>query len=75
VKGIPKLVIANEEAVAAVWPSALLLIPGICVIRFDSVVIACSDLFEVYSSLCWLSVYSEDMLSKLEIIQLLQPPF
>jgi hypothetical protein len=47
VKGIPKLVIANEEAVAAAaCPSTLLpllIIPGICVIAFESVVIAPSD--------------------------------
>jgi hypothetical protein len=39
-RGIPKLVIANDEAVA-VW--LLSLMPGICVIRFESVVIAPSD--------------------------------
>ena len=39
VSGIPKLVIANEEAVAA-WLSPLtLLIPGISIIAFKSVVI------------------------------------
>jgi hypothetical protein len=44
VNGIPKLVIANEEAVAAAWLlSPLLIIPGICVIAFESVVIAFSD--------------------------------
>jgi hypothetical protein len=43
VNGIPKLVIANEEAVAAAWPSALPLISGICVIAFERVVIAPSD--------------------------------
>jgi hypothetical protein len=37
-RGIPKLVIANEEAVSAVWPSPLILV--ICVIAFESVVIA-----------------------------------
>jgi hypothetical protein len=38
VKGIPKLVIANEEVVAA-WPSPAL-IPGIhIIIAFESVVI------------------------------------
>jgi hypothetical protein len=42
VKGIPKLVIANEEAVAAVWPSPLPK-PRICIITFESVVIASSD--------------------------------
>jgi hypothetical protein len=42
VNGIPKLVIANEEVVAAAWPSPLL-IPGICIIAFESVVIASSD--------------------------------
>jgi hypothetical protein len=42
VNGIPKLVIANEEAVAATtWPSPL--IPGICISTFESVVIAPSD--------------------------------
>ena len=41
--GIPKLVIANEEAVAA-WLSPLTpLIAGICVIAFEIVVIAPSD--------------------------------
>ncbi len=53
-KGIPKLVIASEEAVAAAWPAALM--PGICIIiAFESVAIVPSDiliLFEVYSSLC-----------------------
>jgi hypothetical protein len=44
VRGIPKLVIVNEEAVTAAWPSALLLIVGICVIAFESVVIAPSDI-------------------------------
>ena len=46
VNGIPKLVIANEEAVAA-WTSPLLPppIPGICVIVFESVVIAPSDTY------------------------------
>jgi hypothetical protein len=45
VNGMPKLVIANE-AVAAAWPSILLvpsLIPGICVIAFETVVIVPSD--------------------------------
>jgi hypothetical protein len=45
VRGIPKLVIANHEDdddAAAAWPSALL-IPGICIIAFESVVIAPSD--------------------------------
>lgn len=42
VNGIPKLVIANEDAVVAAWPSPPL-IPGICVIAFESVVIAPSD--------------------------------
>jgi hypothetical protein len=46
VNGIPKLVIANDEAVAAAWPSAL--IPGIYVITFESVVIAPSDLSHHY---------------------------
>ena len=42
VKGIPKLIIANQEAVAAEWtsPAALLLIPGICIVRLASVVSA-----------------------------------
>jgi hypothetical protein len=42
VNGIPKLVIAIEDAVAAPWPSPLLipLKPGICIIAFESVVIA-----------------------------------
>jgi hypothetical protein len=47
VNGIPKLVIANEEAVAAAWLLSPLLIPlilGICIIsRFDNVVIVPSD--------------------------------
>ena len=46
VKGIPRLVIVNDEAVAAAaWPSPPLvpLIPEICVIAFESVVIASSD--------------------------------
>jgi hypothetical protein len=45
VRGIPKLVIANEEAIAAVWtsPPLLLLIYGICVSAFESVVIAPSQ--------------------------------
>jgi hypothetical protein len=41
VRGIPKLVIANEEAVAAAWLSPLII--GICIVRFESVVIAPSD--------------------------------
>jgi hypothetical protein len=41
VNGIPKLVIDNE---AAAWRFALTpLIPGICVIAFESVVIVSSD--------------------------------
>jgi hypothetical protein len=42
--GIPKPVITTEAA-AAVWtaPPLPLLIPGICVVRFESVVIAPSD--------------------------------
>jgi hypothetical protein len=43
VRGIPKFVIANEEAVAAAWTSLVPLIPGICIVRFESVVIAASD--------------------------------
>jgi hypothetical protein len=44
VNGIPKLVIANEEAVAVAWISLLeLLIPVICIIAFVSIVIASSD--------------------------------
>src|SRR5919107_5618453 len=45
VNGIPKLVIANEEAVAAAWLSLTVppLIIGICIVRFASVVIAPSD--------------------------------
>jgi flagellar biosynthesis protein FliQ len=45
VRGIPKLVIANEEAVAAAaCPSILVpLIYGICVSAFESVAIAPSD--------------------------------
>ena len=43
VRGMPKLVIATEAA--AVWtaPPLPLLIPGICVVRFESIVIAPSD--------------------------------
>jgi hypothetical protein len=44
VNGIPKLVIANEEAVAATWPSLVPLISGICIVRFEIVVIASSDI-------------------------------
>jgi hypothetical protein len=45
VRGIPKLVIANDEAVAAIaWLSPLTPTkPGIYVIAFESVVIASSD--------------------------------
>ena len=43
VNGMPKLVIANEEAVAEPWPISILLIPGICVIVFEIVVIVPSD--------------------------------
>jgi hypothetical protein len=44
VNGIPKLVMANEEAVAVAWISLLeLLIPVICIIAFVSIVIASSD--------------------------------
>jgi hypothetical protein len=47
VRGIPKLVIANEEAVAAAWLLSPLLIPliaGICIIiAFEIVVVASSD--------------------------------
>jgi hypothetical protein len=39
--GIPKLVIANEEAVAAA--GLLSPKPGICIIAFESVVIVYSD--------------------------------
>jgi hypothetical protein len=44
VNGIPKLVIATEEAVAA-WPSPLvpLLRPGICIVAFERVMIVPSD--------------------------------
>jgi hypothetical protein len=55
VNGIPKLVIANDEAIAAAWPSPTLLlplIPGICVVTLASVVNALQRLVEVYSSLC-----------------------
>ena len=54
VRGIPKLVIANEEAVAAIWSSFKVppLIPGICVVTLASVVNALQRLVEVYSSLC-----------------------
>ena len=41
-----RLVIANEEADdATAWPSILLpaLMPGICIVRFESVVITPSD--------------------------------
>ena len=41
VNGIPRLVIANDEAVEAAWLSPL--IPGICIIAFDTAVIAFSD--------------------------------
>ena len=44
VNEIPKLVIASEEeAVAAAWLLWPLLIPGICIIAFESVVIVPSD--------------------------------
>jgi hypothetical protein len=43
VNGIPKLVTANEEAVAATWLLSPLLIPGICIIVFENVVSAPSD--------------------------------
>jgi hypothetical protein len=44
VNGIPKLVMANEEAVAVAWISLLeLLIPVICIIAFVNIVIASSD--------------------------------
>ena len=43
VRGIPKLIIANEEAAAAAWPSALPLIAIICVTILVRVVIASSD--------------------------------
>jgi hypothetical protein len=46
VNGIPRLVIANEDAVAAAaWPSPLLplLIPRICISTFESVVITPSE--------------------------------
>jgi hypothetical protein len=45
VRGIPKLVIATEAAAAWTSPVLLLplLIPGICIVRFESVVIAPSD--------------------------------
>jgi hypothetical protein len=41
-----KLVFANEETVAAALLSSLLpvLIPGICIVRFESIVIVCSDI-------------------------------
>jgi hypothetical protein len=41
VNGIPKLVVANEEAVTAAWLSLTVppLIIGICIVRFASVVI------------------------------------
>jgi hypothetical protein len=45
VNRIPKFVIANEEDVATAWPFALLLISGICVIAFDTVVIVPSVTF------------------------------
>jgi hypothetical protein len=72
VKGIPTLVIANEEAVAPAWTSPLLIL-GICtIIEFERVVIVPSDLLEVYSSLYWLSDDIVGKLIQLEIIQLLQ---
>jgi hypothetical protein len=40
---MPKLVIANEEAVAAAWLLSILLIPGICILKFARVVIVSSD--------------------------------
>jgi hypothetical protein len=43
VNGIPKFVIANEAAADCPWSLLLLLIPGICIIRFVSVVSAPSD--------------------------------
>jgi hypothetical protein len=46
VKGIPKLVIANEDAVATAWTSTILLtlIAEICIIiAFETVIIAPSD--------------------------------
>jgi hypothetical protein len=50
-------VIANEEAVATAWPSVLLLMPGICIIAFESVVIASSDtvwsLFQFMLAIWW----------------------
>jgi hypothetical protein len=41
VRGIPMLFIANEDAVAAAWPSSV--IPGICIVRFATVVSAPSQ--------------------------------
>jgi hypothetical protein len=59
VNGIPKLVIANEEAVAAAGPLSELptLIPGICIIiAFERVVIApsytCCSLFQFMMAIC-----------------------
>ena len=43
VKGMPKLGIVNEEAVAAAAWTSPLLKPGICVIAFESIVIEPSD--------------------------------
>ena len=42
VNGISKLVITNEAATA--WSSLVLLTPGICIVRFERVVIAHSDI-------------------------------
>jgi hypothetical protein len=50
VRGIPKFVIA-KEAVTAPWLLSILLIPGICVIAFESVVNVILTLFEAYSNL------------------------
>jgi hypothetical protein len=41
VNGIPKLVIAKEDVAAC--PTVQLLIPGIWMVRFESIVIAPSD--------------------------------
>ena len=43
VRGIPKFVNANEEAVAAAWLLSIPLTPVICVIAFEIVIIAPSD--------------------------------
>ena len=69
VNGIPKLVIANEEVVAAAWASTLpVLIPGICIVRFATVARAPSDtvlsLFQFMFAICWLWRYANPAKNK-----------